>query len=353
MSTTDPAAAVADRKTAPPLPPPGPMGPPKVDMRSCAEMQAWLRRLESQQHRIGRRNKYLGVVLGLALLLLAAALLAVYQATVATYAALSGVRIAQHPADQGRLEISFHVDRPGKVYYRRTSGRIRADMIDYFAAPGDVTRHWSWTYTPGEDIEARLWYRRGLLPAERRQRFATVGRADIVILIDTTATMDRRITELKKRCVDFSRQLSQQDLPHRFALIGFGDAHEKAWLDKHDFTTSAVEFQTWVNRIQRFPGGDLPQSALDALEEALKLPLADHALRIFYLVTDATYHDPARSGARSADIAAALEKHRVLLNVFCRPEFQPAYRQLLGSDGRYQPIENFGQVLSEGRVLED
>jgi hypothetical protein len=352
MSTTDPPAAVADRNAVS-LPPPGPLAPPKADMRACAEMQAWLRRLESQDERIGKRNKYLGVALVAALLLLAVALVAVYQATVATYATLSGVRIVQHPADQGRLEISFHVDRPGKVLYRRTSGRIRADMIDYFATPGDATRNWSWTYTPGEDIEAGLWYRRGVLPAQSRQRFPTVARADIVILIDTTASMDRRITELKRRCVDFSRQLSGQDLTHRFALIGFGDTHEKAWLDKHDFTTSAVEFQTWVNRIQRFPGGDLPQSALDALEEALKLPLDEHAMRIFYLATDATYHDPARSGARSADVAAALEKHRVLLNVFCRPEFEPAYRQLLGRDGRYQPIENFGQVLSAGRVLED
>jgi hypothetical protein len=41
------------------------------------------------------------------------------------------------------------------------------------------------------------------------------------------------------------------------------------------------------------------------------------------------------------------------LSVFSRAELEGDYRDLLGQTGRFQEIENFGTVLSEGRVLED
>jgi hypothetical protein len=266
---------------------------------------------------------------------------------------LEDVAVTRNPANQGRLELAFNVVSPGKVYYRRQSGAIETDVIDTFLGPGPIKRSWSWTYEPGQPIDVTLWYRQGLFRGTYRERFPTASRADIVVLIDTTGSMSREIAELRQKCAAFSERLNRQALKHRFALIGFGDAGEGPWLDVHPFTSDVRDFQRSVGRVKRFDGGDLPESGLDALEEALKLPFDPDAVRRFYLVTDARFHQPTRTGATVADIAGRLGKQRVLLYVFSRRQYEANYAGLLGATGRFEEIENFGKVLSEGRVLED
>ena len=135
--------------------------------------------------------------------------------------------------------------------------------------------------------------------------------------------------------------------------MGFGDANEGVWLDAHEFTDDAKEFQRWAAELRRFDGGDLPESALDALEEALRLPLDEGALHYFYLVTDAGFHAPTQSGETVETIAQRLGEKRVMLRVFSRAEYASQYAPLLGTAGRFDEIEEFGKVLSAGRILED
>jgi len=322
-------------------------------MTASREVRAWIARLEAEQETLGTRNKYLLVALAAGVLLLAAVLWVVYGWTFGAYAVLDDVLVSRHPANQGRLEISFRVARPGKVFYRRTSGNVETELVDYFRSPGEISRSWAWEYEPGEDIEVSLRYRGGLFWRTERKRFPTAGRADIVILIDSTGSMTRFIDELKEKCVAFSRKLESQALEHRFALIGFGDSKEALWLDVHPFTGDVAEFRESVGRIERFDGGDFPESALDALEKALALPFDERAIRRFYLVTDARYHEPTQSGRSAAEIGARLAKERVFLHVFSRSQYENDYRKLLAQAGRFEEIENFGRMLSEGRVLED
>ena len=339
-------------QTGPP-PPPAPPGPLQVDMMASREMQEWIARLEAEQGTLGVRNKYLTVALAAGVLLLAIVLWVVYSSSIGAYAVLDDVAITRHQANQGRLDISFRVTKPGKVYYRRTSGSVDTELVDYFNSTGEVSRSWAWVYEPGKDIEVTLRYRGGLLRRTERKQFSTADRADIVILIDSTGSMTRFIDELKEKCVAFSKQLNKQALGHRFALIGFGDVEEAPWLDVHEFTGDVSEFQQSVSRIERFDGGDFPESALDALEEALSLPFDEEAIRRFYLVTDAQYHEPSRSGQSAAEVAGQLDEQRVLLHVFSRSQYEDDYRKLLAQAGRFEEIENFGRMLSEGRVLED
>lgn len=355
---------VADSDSPVAVPPPAPprspaagrqppLPPPCVDMMASREMQEWIARLEAQSRRLGVRNNYLAAALGLALLLLLAILWAVHHATVGAYAALNNVQITQDPANQAKVLFTFHVTSPGKVYYRRTSGDISTDLIDYFHTPGDAQRAWSWAYQPGRNIEVALWARRGLVQQTRCEEFPTTNRADIVFLIDTTGSMSRSIAELQEKCLAFSEALGKQALRCRFALLGFGDARQGPWLDKYDFTSEAGSLRKSVAGIKRFDGGDLPESALDALEQGLSLSFTPGAMRLFYLVTDAPYHDPGHSGATGADIARRLKTANGLLYVFSRREFQEHYARLIGASGRFQEIGSFGKVLSEGCILED
>jgi Mg-chelatase subunit ChlD len=322
-------------------------------MSSSAEVQAWIATLEQEDQSLGKRNRLITVAFAAGFVVFVVVGISVYRWTVGSYASLDNVRIERHPASQGRIEIAFDVRSPGRVRYLRTSGEHRTELIDYFSQPGPVERSWSWTYEPGENIDVSLTYRSGLLRRSARVAFPTAKSADIVILIDTTGSMSPSLKQLQEKCGRFSEQLTRQALPHRFALIGFGDRADGEWLDANEFTSDVDEFRTEVAAISRYDGGDLPESALDAIEAALALPFDDQAMRRIYLVTDAAFHSPSASGATAADIAQRLEKQRALLEVFSRPQFERAYAPLLGKSGRFHEVENFGKVLEEGRVLED
>jgi hypothetical protein len=322
-------------------------------MRASAEVQAWIQSLRADEATLGQRSRRLRIALGVGLGLLALVGATVYWSLVGRYAVVDEVAMNRHPASQGRLQFRLNVVRPGKVHYRRTSGPAQTDLVDRFTEPGRIDRAWAWTYQPGKPIEATVWYRRGLLLRSRRASFPTSARADIVILIDTTGSMDRSLAELQEKCVRFSQRLTEQSLEHRFALIGFGDRSEGRWIEVTDFTADAEQFRRAVQGIERFDGGDLPESALGALRRAMELPLAEGAIRRFYLVTDAPYHEPGAGGITAAEIAAQLEAGDVLLHVFSRRAFEDDYRKLLGEAGKFLDIENFGRALDEGRILED
>jgi hypothetical protein len=324
-----------------------------VSAKGSDELQRWIASLEAENVSAGRRGKLLIVVFLFGLALLLALLGWLYQTTVRSYAVLDGVEIAQNPASQGRVEIAFDVRRPGRVFLARRSGGITTEVMDYFEQPGRQTRSWSWLFEPGEPIDVRVRYRGWLWRREQSRSFPTSSKADIVILIDTTGSMNRSIATLRDRCVQFSEAMRQQRIQHRFALVGFGDAAEPEWRDVRAFTDDVAVFRSGVEGLRRFDGGDLPESALDALLAALELPFDEQAMRRFFLVTDARFHAPAKSGESAAVVAQRLAERRVLLQVFTQPEIRGEYQPLVGSAGRVQTIADFGQVLSEGRILED
>lgn len=358
-STTSPSPGQRAEPAVPPPPPPGgatpavPAPPARVDMLASGEMQAYLRRLQGEDQKIGRRNQYLIVALAAGVVLFVLVLATIYRATVGSRAVIDEISVEQDPVNPGRLQITYSVVAPGRVHCRRTSGGVSTEVIDEFRTACAVDRPWTWSFQPGEPIEVTLWYRSGLFPRSFHQEFATVGRADIVVLIDTTGSMDPSLAALKESCVAFSDRLAERNLEHRLALLGFGDANEGAWLDAHEFTRDAKEFQRWAAELRRFDGGDLPESALDALAEALRLPLDDGALHYFYLVTDASFHTPTQTGETVETLARCLREKRVVLRVFSRAESAGDYAPLLGTAGRFDEIEEFGKVLSAGRILED
>jgi len=322
-------------------------------MGTSDELQAWKKRLHLEHRQIVRQKRLLAGALAAGVLFLLIVVWGVYEATVGSYASIDRIEISQHPADQGRLRVKFRVLRPGKVYYRRSGGGIETDVVDSFSKMCSVDRPWPWVYRPGEEIEVQLWYRRGLFRRTHQQTFATVDRADVVVLIDTTESMDESIGELIKQCGAFSENLTKKALTHRFALVGFGDTYQGSWVDTCGFTSDVEQFLEAAGSVERFRSGNAAESALDALEEALSLTFDEHAIRRFYLVTDAGYHQRSRSGATAHDVMVRLEKQNVSLCVFSQPKFKADYAKLLGETGRFRDIRNFGKVLRQGRFLGD
>lgn len=331
--------------------------PPDVKLTTHQEMQVWLQRMTEDASRLSRRNFGLRLLLILGLLLFLFLLWKIHAVTIGRYAVLRDITIVQNPCHQGQLDISFEVVKPGMVYCRRICDDIQTDIIDDYFEPGHYVRPWSWTYRPGHIIDVSIWSRSWGLCMKSHAEFPTAEKMDLVVLIDSTGSMSRSLQELKEKCIAFADKLKTQSLQPRFALIGFGDTQDGEWVSVHPFTDRIEEFQESVEKIPRFDGGDLPESALDALVEAVRLvekSSESGSVKRFYLVTDESFHPKTADGRfTTEDVGKLLREKGILLDVFSRLENAADYQSLLGPWGHFWEIENFGKVLEEGRVLED
>ncbi len=317
------------------------------------EMQAWLEQLQRQAHHLGLQNRALTVAVAIGLLAAIVVLWVLYRSTSGAYAAIDGLTAMQNSASPGRIDFSFRVASPGQVFYRRSSGGQVSEMIDHFHATGDLTRAWSWDYSPGDDILVTAWYRSWFVRRSREWRFPTSNRLDVVMLIDTTQSMGSDIQHLKTQCTQFSERVSKQGWQLRYAVIAFGSRETKPWLYRQDPTDDTLEFIVAVDQMPRFPDGPTLGSSLDALEEALAMPFQEDSTRRYFLATDNGYHATTDRGATAAMLAERLARKRVRLDVFSLPEWRADYELLLGAAGRFYPLERFGQVMPQGQVLED
>lgn len=337
---------------APPSPAMNPGSPPG-DMVASPEMQAWLEQLQRQAHRLGLQNRALTGAVALGVFAAIVAIWGLYRATFGAYAALDGLTAEQNPASPGRIDFSFHVASPGRVFYQRSSGGRVSEMIDHFHTTGDLTRAWSWDYSPGEDIFVTAWYRSWFVRRSRIWRFPTSNRLDVVMLIDTTQSMGPNIQHLKTQCTQFSERISKQGWQLRYAVMAFGSRETKPWLYRQDPTDDMLEFIVAVDQMPRFPDGPTLGSALDALEEAIDMPFQEGSARRCFLVTDNGYHGTTGRGATVAMLAERLAQKRIRLDVFSLPEWRADYELLLGTAGRFYPLERFGQLMPQGQILED
>lgn len=323
------------------------------EQKSQDELNFWLDRLKSDHSFLSRRNIRLFIFLTIGLLAFCLVIYTIHKNTIGQYAVLDNIRIEQHSASQGRISFTFDVKQPGKVYFQRESGPVEASRQDDFFNAQHVDRSWSWNYTPGKPIYVQVLSRRGLLPRFTKAKFPTSQIVDIVIIVDVTESMTDYIETLKKKCAQFASKLQAQTLQPRFALVGFADRAEGEWVTSFDFTDSVLQFQEELNQLRRFDGGDLPESALDALEMATAFSFEKGSIRRFYLITDADCHPETQSGLNSDAVYKLLSDKKVFLEVFSRPDFTDSYKPLIRDSGKYQEIENFGSVFSEGRILED
>ena len=286
-----------------PPPPPGPLGPPKVDMMASREMQNWIARLEAQHKTVGKRNRWLAVALALGVAILLAALGAVYRSAVGSYEVVNGLTVTRDPASQGRIGIRFDVPH-GKVVYHRTSGKIETEVIDYFSKTGPVDRWWGWVYEPGEK------HRRHALVS---QRAAAQKRPPAVSHVQPGGHRDphrhhrldgpqhrrpqgqvpRLLREAQAAIARSSHRGHRFRRRPRRALAGQARFHQgRRGIPELGDKPAAV-------RARRHPpikrAGCAGRRALAAAGRAGHAPVLPDS--------DASYHNPSRSGAKAADVA--------------------------------------------------
>ncbi len=175
---------------------------------------------------------------------------------------------------------------------------------------------------------------------------------NIVFIIDTTGSMDSYINGVKERAIEFSNILNARGVSFKFGLIGFGDLNEKEKPSVYSFTDDIAKFQKQVKNIPRTYGGDIPESALDALETSVELlnseKTEENSKNIFILITDAPPHIPTNSGKSVQDICDMLAENKVTTYVAARRDLESreAYGPLVESGGKYYDLnEKFYDIL--------
>lgn len=279
--------------------------------------------------------------------------------SVGRYAIVKDVRITQNHANQGQLEISYEVLTPGRVCLRRTSEEKVSEVIFDYKKPCKETQRWNWNYTPGKPILVQVLSRSGMKVVEQNAEFQTAAAVDIVILIDTTESMEEPMRNLEEKIHTFARDLKEGNLTPRFSLIAFGDATngEGEWCQVSEFTENSEIIADKLKNAPRFDGGDAEESVLDALALAIEKVKNDpgkHPVR-FYLITDQDFHQTTADGKLGVpEIAQALRENHIMLEVFGNPSFRTSFTDLIGDSGHFREIEALGEVLEQkNRFLED
>ena len=124
-----------------------------------------------------------------------------------------------------------------------------------------------------------------------------IAPVDVVFVLDVTASMQWAIDDLKNGIGKFADALAKQQIDFRLALVTFQDITEPGETveviqfkngDKDEpFTNNATAFRDKVALLKAQGGGDIPESSLEGLTAASKLPFRQKASKMMLLITDA------------------------------------------------------------------
>lgn len=121
---------------------------------------------------------------------------------------------------------------------------------------------------------------------------------DIVFVLDVTGSMGFAINGVRDGIQKFVDELARNRLEAQVGMLAFKDEFEDRdafniltfGSNKH-FTKDALEFSKRVGSLKADGGGDTPESSLDAMIRAAKLPFRSNSVKILLLITDAPYKE--------------------------------------------------------------
>lgn len=208
-----------------------------------------------------------------------------------------------------------------------TEGELRVEALAA-AAPGKarvtVRGRGVVEGAPGADVVVELRVVRPRRP-----------QVDVVFVLDVTGSMDGEIRGVSEGIVAFARELQERKLDARVGLVAFRDrpnGEESEVLrfeGREPFTRDTRLFAERVRRLEARGGGDGPESVLDALAEASRLPFRPEATRVLLLICDNIPKVPDKEVRSGFACNALLRENRIgQLHLVVRTQ----------SRGRYEAI---------------
>jgi len=191
-----------------------------------------------------------------------------------------------------------------------------------------------------------------MLDEDEKEGILDMGKADVVFVIDSTGSMGDEIKNVIKNVNSFAEELGK-DIEVRFGLIDYKDITadgEKSTVNC-GWYNDVDEFKKRVSKITVIGGGDAPESAVDALEEARRIGFRTNANKFIILLTDAGY----KNGTRFEEVKSMeqeinlLKKGGIITSVVSENRHESVYNNLYkDTDGIFANIrEDFAKVLKK------
>ncbi len=167
-------------------------------------------------------------------------------------------------------------------------------------------------------------------------------KADILFVLDCTASMKPELTVMKEAILSFTDTVVNAGVETRVGLIAFRDRHPQGAHPGEEalvmdfggtpFTKDPEQFRQVVQPLTAGGGGDLEESSLDAILLALRQPFAPDADKVIVLVTDAPPKIPDVEAQSVAQVSAAIQQagvRQMYLVIRVQEKANNAYLQLL------------------------
>jgi Mg-chelatase subunit ChlD len=264
-------------------------------------------------------------------------------------------------------------DGPVTVRFENLPAKVSVDSVTLPAGKNEATA----TVTAAPGAGARTSPIRAVAEAEAGGKKITAEtsipnfrvadparpQADVVFVLDVTGSMQWAIDGVRNGIGRFAGDLARNQIDYRIGLVAFRDLtypeDERKGLKLMEvlkfkgepFTSDADAFRSEVAKLRADGGGDTPESSLEAVGEACRLPLRKGATRVLLLITDA----PPKVGQgqtaapRPGEVAAAV---RDAAEVVRRSDIdalhivvQPPDRQI------YEPLMEAGQMKGGGEYF--
>jgi len=157
---------------------------------------------------------------------------------------------------------------------------------------------------------------------------------DVVFAVDITSSMNFAIAGVRDGIRSFAGSLNDKGMDLELGLVGFRDGpngEPLEWLtfERGHLTQDFLKFQQQVAALRERGGGDLPESALDALSAAARIPYRDGSQRVLILITDAPPKIPDLEVQSPEAVASMFKTHGISqLHLVIQPEDAHYYSAL-------------------------
>ena len=156
-------------------------------------------------------------------------------------------------------------------------------------------------------------------------RYGRQGSAamDIVFVVDTTGSMGTPIQNLANNLEAFTSSLKNQGYSLNLGLVKYGDINETTSIGVEsvlfggeEFTSDVGTLVSALNNLSVAGGGDLPESGLEGVVEALKYSFRDSAQKKIIAISDINVHkkETGKSDYTLDDVLKALNSKNVNLS---------------------------------------
>lgn len=161
------------------------------------------------------------------------------------------------------------------------------------------------------------------IPADSKNRPA--DKSDIVFILDKTGSMGEKLASIEENLQDFTTELKIKGIDIKLGMVAYGDSVPTQGGDPvvaTSFTSDINKFEKSISEIVVAGGGDLPESGLEGISEAMNFEFREDASKQFIFVTDAEVHDNDNSDGGDGlseldidDIAEMVKESEIKLTV--------------------------------------